>query len=231
MSKDSEIIRPMVWYRAKRESQKVRARGLSAASAIGQIDKDRGFTCLTNGAFSMIDAVRHVLSQTGPAAVLVTTWVPGSQEIADLVDLKAESKVITCRAIVDTGFAAYKVNRARFLVESLGKGNVVETRNHSKVAVIRNDQWAYCLRGSLNLNGNFRCENLDGDNSPELCDVIEGWFDELVEKSGGGLWLPPSETYQHYIDTMAAGVRRGKGRDVDEFDQEIGAILAKLGNG
>ena len=174
---NADVVKPITWYREKRATPARIARQFTAAEAIGSISQDQGFTILTNGAFSMIDAIRHCLSCIGPAHVLVTTWVPGCQELVDLHDLKQEGIVKSLRIIIDYGFAATKPERVALMCDLFGIGQIVESRIHAKIATIVNDDWHFVIRGSLNLNGNFRLENLDGDDSPEFCTIMDEVFD------------------------------------------------------
>ncbi len=203
------VVHPLTYYRQKRLSQKFVARQETAKSAIGKLDKDLGFTILTNGSFSMIDAISCVLDQTGPSKLVISTWVPGMQEISDLADLKKSKRVLGLKLIVDYGFCRSKMDQAIFVEKAIGRENIVETRTHAKIACIRNSDWDFCLRGSLNLNGNFRCENLDGDDDKGLCDAIEGWFDDLLRLNGPGLFKPGSAVYKAYLQAINNGMPRG----------------------
>lgn len=200
---DADIIKPIVFYRAKRISKSRVERGLTACGAIGDIDRERGFTILTNGAFSMIDAVRHVLTQTGAAHLHVTTWIPGVQELCDLYDLKQGGAVLSLRFLLDYGFRANKPKRAALVTELFGEQCVVESRNHAKVVLIRNEKWDFCLRGSLNLNGNFRCENLDGDNDAAMCDAFAELWESHATRFPVGFGQTGRESGAAYRELMA----------------------------
>lgn len=177
--KSGEELLPITHYRANRERRAYLTRAATAATAIGPLSKSVGFTIITNGAFSMIDAIRHVLNQTGPAHVLVTTWVPGMQEVVDLTDLRDSRHVLSLRFIVDRGFFSTREAKAEELVRLVGLSDVRISSSHAKIATIRNDRWDFCLRGSLNLNANNRSENLDGDNDAGLCDAVGALYDAL----------------------------------------------------
>ena len=124
----------------------------------------------------MIDAIRHVLAHTGPAHVMVTTWVVGMQELVDLTDLRDARAVLSLRFIVDRGFFSTREAKAAEFQRLVGSADIRITSNHAKVATIRNADWDFCLRGSLNLNTNSRVENLDGDNDAGLCEAMEALY-------------------------------------------------------
>jgi len=221
--RDADIIKPITFYRAKRDTPTRVARQLTAQSAIGELSPSRGFTILTNGSFSMIDAIAHVLSSTGPAHLHITTWVPGLQEVCDLYDLKQGGAVLSLRFLLDYGFRANKPKRAALVAEMFGEENVVETRNHAKVALVQNDEWNYCLRGSLNLNGNFRCENMDGDNDPAMCAAFAELWDKHARAYPTGFAQTGREIGVAYRELMAEG--NAKRRSVSRRDTKAAPII------
>lgn len=68
----------------RRKSRFVTSTSAWASSAIGSLDHGGRIVGVTNGRFSMIDIVRHVLSETGPADLVVATWVVSLESAADL---------------------------------------------------------------------------------------------------------------------------------------------------
>ena len=58
--------------RANRESRI--AKSSNASEAIGRIERGSDTFVLTFGQFSLIDALVHILDQTGPATVDLSTW-------------------------------------------------------------------------------------------------------------------------------------------------------------
>ena len=181
----SDVAKPIAYYREKSERRVAKSRAMTASETIGKIDKNQGWTLLTNGAFSMIDVVSHLLTQTGPARLFITTWVPGNADLVALSDLVESGSITEIKFIVDRGFARCRENGAALLLDLFGADNVSETKNHAKVACIRNENWDYCVRGSLNLNANNLCENIDGDNSAEICDLFESVYRENSVKLQG----------------------------------------------
>lgn len=176
--KSGEALLPITHYRDNRLRQSYLSRSATARDAIGSLSKERGFFILTNGTFSMIDAVRHVLWETGAAHVLVTTWVPGFQEVVDLSDLKSEGKILSLRFVVDRGFFSTRQAKAEEFMRLVGEADIRISSTHAKICTIRNEEWDYVLRGSLNLNSNKRAENIDGDNDAGLCDVLEDFYSQ-----------------------------------------------------
>lgn len=195
--KAGEALLPLTHYRANRERASYLSRSATAANAIGPLSKERGFFILTNGTFSMIDAVRHVLRETGPARVLVTTWVPGFQEVVDLADLRDEGAILSLRFVVDRGFFSTRQAKAEEFQRLVGEADIRISSTHAKICTIRNEQWDYVLRGSLNLNSNKRAENLDGDNDPALCAVLESFYSQCPA------YIAPSEARAGFEKVLA----------------------------
>jgi hypothetical protein len=195
--KAGEALLPITHYRENRTRQSYMSRAATASKAIGALSKERGFFILTNGAFSMIDAVRHVLAETGPARVLVTTWVPGFQEVVDLSDLKSQGAVISLRFVVDRGFFSTRQAKAEEFMRLVGEADIRISSTHAKICTIRNERWDYVLRGSLNLNANKRAENLDGDNDAGLCDALEEFYNECPA------YIAPSEARAGFEKILA----------------------------
>lgn len=224
--RDADIINPITIYRAKRNTPARVARQVTAAGAIGELSKSNGFTILTNGSFSMIDAIRHVLSVTGPAHVCATTWVVGIQEIFDLYDLKEAGAVLSLRVILDRGFRATRTRIAELAAELLGLENIRETHNHAKIVTIRNDSWDYCLRGSLNLNANSRCENLDGDDSPGLCGMIDSFWYDHAAMFPAGFGQSRADITLAYRELMAEGsTKHGSSPSVSRSEPKSAPII------
>jgi len=61
----------------------------NAAQAIGPIEPGMSLFCVTRGQWSMLDAILHVLSQTGPAAITLWTWTIAEYEILAMQGLLA----------------------------------------------------------------------------------------------------------------------------------------------
>ena len=80
------------------------AKASSAAEAIGEIEKGTDTYILTFGQFSLIDALVHVLDQTGPADVDLSTWTAADAHLQRSAELIESAAIKRFRMIVDRSF-------------------------------------------------------------------------------------------------------------------------------
>lgn len=218
---------PIAYYRQKRNALVSLARNKSAADTIGKITNNSGFSAITAGQWDMIGAIRHCLSEIGPAKIWVSTWVPALQEIADLKDLKDSGVITGITLMIDTGFQNCRRIHADTTMQWIGSENIIVARNHSKIVLMQNDQFHYVLRGSLNLNANNRCENIDGDESKELFDAWLPFFTEYQKAVGTGFDKKTHDVYVAHCEVM--GLKNNADKTVSDPDlDEINLFLEGL---
>jgi hypothetical protein len=215
--KDRYISKPAAYYRDKRNSSSTFARDRSAALTIGSVTPASGFSAITSGAWDMISAIRHVLSEIGPSELWVSTWVPGLQEIMDLKALIDEGSVVRLQLLVDYGFESSRRSHADSTIEIIGPSNILVGRNHSKIVLFRNDRFHYVLRGSCNLNANRRAENLDGDEGVELFNAFLSFFDDHRSIGGTGFGRSGADIYRAHRQIMTSSTDEPEA--MSEFDE------------
>ncbi len=155
--------------------------------ALKNFGKENRAVGLTNGLFSLISLIRSTLKITGPANILVSTWSAGFYDAEEINSLLSSGKIISFKLILDRSFktrqSAYSVHITKLFSES----NIRTTDNHAKFVLIYNDEWTVCIRSSMNLNENKRCENFDIDNDFEIFSMFKTFADELFEKQQPGI--------------------------------------------
>ena len=159
----------------------------SAQECIGTLTQDCSIVGVTKGQFSLLDLIRAVSGQTGPAALTVSTWSTGirdTQNLEILINRGAFTSVSLC---LDRSFSGRQPKYVEEVIRVWGQDNIRMTRNHAKFFLLRNDKWNICVRSSMNLNRNPRLEQFDLDDSEELCDFFRGIIDEVFEKMPPGL--------------------------------------------
>lgn len=161
--------------RVRRNQRAVEAL-LTAAQCIGKIEKDVSIFAVTRGQFSMIDVIRHCVSELGPCRVSVWTWCIADYEIEAFGYLLAEGAISGALLIVDR--SAEQRNSALLdqWRDKFGEDAVKVCLNHSKIATIENGTFQVCVRGSANLNANPRFEQIDiteGEGAFTLVKSIE----------------------------------------------------------
>jgi hypothetical protein len=220
---DRYIAKPVVYYRQHRCSIATFARDKSASETIGSITPGSGFSAITSGAWDMISAIRHILSEIGASDVWVSTWVPGMQEIVDLKYLIDLGMIRNIKLLVDQGFETSRRSHAEMMVETIGPQNILVGRNHSKIALFRNDKFHYVLRGSCNLNTNRRAENIDGDESESLFNAFLEFFNAHQDLGGTGFGRSGVEVRRTHKQIM-----RILDEDSIESDQDLDLFLRSL---
>jgi len=144
----------------------------NAADAIGPITADTNVFLLTRGQFSMIDIVRHVLADLGPAAVSLWTWAIADYEVEVLGGLMADRNVTAARLILDRSAEHRNAPIVRHWRQQFGDDTVRVCKNHAKIARVWTPTLRVLIRGSMNLNYNPRFEQADVTTNGADFDLI-----------------------------------------------------------
>ena len=159
----------------------------SARESIGTLSPDARLTGVTKGQFSLLDLIRAVADQTGPAALTVSTWSTGIRDTANVKLLIDNGAFTNVRLCLDRSFSGRQPQYVEEVIQAWGESNIRMTRSHAKFFLLRNEGWNICCRSSMNLNRNPRLEQYDIDDSLELCEFFEGVINEIFEKMPAGL--------------------------------------------
>lgn len=158
-----------------------------ADQAIVDFDKDTRVTGLTNGKFSLISLIQAALKKTGPANVIISTWSAGFYDSTTIHDLLKSNLIIDIKIILDRSFKTRQVEYSTLIQDLFKNENIRTTNTHSKFVLIYNQDWNVCIRSSMNLNENKRCENFDIDNDLEIFQLFKDFSDELFASSPEGI--------------------------------------------
>jgi hypothetical protein len=175
----SSIRRPAADHR--RELKDMR-RAQSAREAIGTLDKTTSIYGLSKSAFSFLDMLRHVLEQTGPADVAVSTWTAAGTHIKVITDFAESGLIRSSRWLVDFSFTKRTPGLAQALRKTFGDDCIRVCPNHSKFALVGTDEWRVVIRTSANMNTNPRFEVYEVGHDPPLYDFHATILDELWQK-------------------------------------------------
>jgi len=157
--------------RAEARSPDFRFAGVqSAGECIGTLEPGCRVIGLTKGQFSLLDLLRAILAQTGPAHVTLATWTVGIRDAENAAWLLSKGDLLSFRLLTDRSFVVRKPKYAARLQEVFGQDAIRATRVHAKFALVRNDAWDVCVRSSMNLNRNRRWEQFDLDDDAAICD-------------------------------------------------------------
>jgi hypothetical protein len=91
------------------------------------------------------------------------------------------------KLIIDRSFATRKGQYTVSVDEIFKPENIRTTNTHSKFVLIKNDKWNICIRSSMNLNENPRCENFELDNDVDIFNLFNNFASELFSKQREGI--------------------------------------------
>lgn len=200
----------------------------AAADMIGAIEPGDDITGVTMGQFSLIDLLEHILDQTGPADVAISTWTAGIYDQERAAAFYANGRIRDIKWLVDPSMFARRPELAGSMVEAFGVGAFRAVNTHAKFMTISNERWSLVVRSSMNLNPNKRLENFDITDNAEML----AFFDGIV----GQYWrelqpsLDGSQAEAVFVDILAryTGEQRKPvaKRSRDEVSPAMAAFLA-----
>lgn len=173
--------------RAENKSIAMRNGDIVADTVMQGFTQNNRVTGLTNGMFSLISLIRSTLKITGKAKVIISTWSAGFYDVNAINDLIQSGDLLDFKIILDRSFKTRQSGYSKLVTELFSPENIRTTNTHSKFVLIYNDEWNVCIRSSMNLNENKRCENFDVDNDLDIFNLFKSFADELFEKQPGGL--------------------------------------------
>lgn len=176
-------------YHGKPRKRRIVGNALASASdMIGKIEPGCEIFGLTAGQFSFIDVMDHVLNQIGPAHCIVSTWTASYANIEKAMRFCSDSRIKSCRWLVDRSFKTRKPELCKHLVDVFGNDAIRTASSHAKFMLLWNDSWSIVIRTSMNLNQNPRIEDFeisdDADLMEYMRELCENVFADENEKDG-----------------------------------------------
>lgn len=184
-----------------------------AKDCIGQIDHGCSIIGVTKGQFSLLDLIRAVVDQTGPANLTASTWSTGIKDTHNIGTLIDKGMFTSVRLCLDRSFSGRQPKYVSEVIETWGEENIRMTRNHAKFFLLRNKEWNICSRSSMNLNKNPRLEQFDIDDNLELCEFFENIINDIFEKMPPGLTKRVKKCDQVFPQLLGCGIS-------DQYNQE-----------
>lgn len=178
----------------------------SAFDALGPIEPGCEIFALTNGQFSMIDVLEHVLHHTGRASIDIATWTAADGDLRRAHAFMLDGRIDRVRMIVDPSFRSRKPEFCKTLVELFGNDAIRTTPIHGKFACVRNERWSIAIRSSMNLNPNKRIETVEISDDPTLADFLTGLTDEIFRRSPKANFASQALSQNASHDGTAAGL-------------------------
>lgn len=176
-----------------------------AQKCIGTLERGGRIVGLTKGQFSLLDLIRAVLAQTGPADVRLSTWSIGIRDAETAAWLLRGEDIRSLQLLVDRSFPGRQPQYAGRVVALFGADALVVTRVHAKVALIAAGDWKIAISSSMNLNRNPRFEQFDLVDSAEVHGFYAAWFDEMAVSSPHGLKFDEHDAEQAFTRALNGG--------------------------
>lgn len=158
-----------------------------AKDAIKGFSKNGKCCGLTNGSFSLISLIEAILDITGPAEVTISTWSAGLYDAGAVNSLKASGLIKDIRLILDRSFKTRQKGYSLYIQDVFSEEKIRTTNTHSKFVLIKNDEYNVCIRSSMNLNENKRCENFDIDDDVDIFNLFNNFANDLFNKMPKGI--------------------------------------------
>ncbi|MHC4892237.1 MAG: hypothetical protein ACYTFV_02525 [Planctomycetota bacterium] len=165
---------------------------------------------MTKGQFSLLDLIRAVLRQTGPAHVALSTWSSGIRDIENAAWLLESGQIQSLRMLTDRSFATRQPSYCTRLVAAFGNDAIRATNVHAKFALITNDRWSIAIRSSMNLNRNKRWEQFDLDDDATIVAHFERLITEMERVMPAGPRPLGSEVEDGFDAALAEELARPK---------------------
>lgn len=157
-----------------------------AAETIGALNDGDEITGLTCGQFSMIDILEHMLNESGPADVFVSTWTAGIYDAERAEQLRAGGKIKSIRWMMDRAMFSKSPQFAGPLIEAFGADAFRDTNVHAKITMVASATKRMVCRASMNLNKNLKTEQFDISVGDEVYAFYAEWADQLWASAAPG---------------------------------------------
>lgn len=194
----------------------------AAEAVVGPITHGMDVFGLSTGAFSLIDLLTHCLDAAGPADVTISCWTASGKDIEECYRRLVGGGMRSVRFLMDFSHSRRKPEWAQALRDRFGDGAIRVTKNHSKFAIVRNEEWALVIRASMNLNRNLRLESFDISDDAAMADWLLSVVDWMFERESAPLDSPPGVPQWDYDHRIAGGAATSYdasplGRDVERI--------------
>jgi len=148
---------------------------------IGNVQMDQTTHYASMGEWSMHDLLFHLLEQTGPASVYISTWSLSENSIRQLLQKINDGIILKLYGVFD-----WRVKIRRPEAFQLARYNISDIRlttTHAKVTVIENGKWNIAIEGSANYTNNPRIEAGVISCNKIAADFHKKWMLEKLNKS------------------------------------------------
>jgi hypothetical protein len=152
----------------------------NARESIGSLSHGCEIFCLTDGQFSLFDILEVLLEKTGPADVIISTWTAAGADTKKAKAFLTDGNIRSIRWVVDRSFLSRQPEYCKILINEFGDC-LRSIRTHCKFITVTNDDWAFVLRTSMNLNSNPRIEDFEISEDRDFAEYFIKFTDSIFE--------------------------------------------------
>lgn len=152
---------------------------IEVCNALGNLSSEISHW-FSQGKFSIYDLVEYVLLTTGPAELKVTSYSLSEIAIRRFDFFRNKGMITNARFIFD--FSA-KRNKIALMIYASNVFEVGLIKNHTKMILVKNENYNIVISTSANLNQNLRHENGFVINDEKTYQIFENYFDNIFADS------------------------------------------------
>lgn len=182
-------------YIRRKKPKSIRFATQLVKKAIGELNHDNEIFCFNKGQFGLIDIIAYILKQIGKSNIDILTWAIGDKALDEILHLQELDLINNMRIIIDYSYIQLHPEYCQKLRSVFGDDSIRVTKNHSKILLIRNNDWNLSIRSSMNLNINRRLEYFEISDDIELMGYFVEFFEEWFETKSTGKSFEYSTTY------------------------------------
>ncbi|SFC71301.1 hypothetical protein SAMN05421780_108191 [Flexibacter flexilis DSM 6793] len=147
---------------------------------IGQLAQNTIITFATHGQWSSHELLKHILQQTGPASVAMTTWAVTEDPLRSIHNLIEQGQITAFDCVFDYRTEKRKPEAWQFAQAVATR--LKQTHCHAKILVIQNAQWGVAVVSSANFTNNPRLEAGTIFTLPAVADFYKQVIENEINK-------------------------------------------------
>lgn len=144
-----------------------------------KLEQNKTFPYFSDGEFSMHELFEHILIQTGPADVSISSFSITEVAVRTFFRLAESGTITQMRCLFDLGVKRHKLDLLFFSINVVS--SISLSKNHSKMILISNAQWFVAIISSANFNINDKKEvgiiSTDRDIFLQCFSKYNQWFE------------------------------------------------------
>ncbi len=148
---------------------------------INLVDHGRTIHWMSEGDWSMHQLLQSLLQKTGPADVWISSFAFSELPARVICDLKDTGVIKQLKCIIDSRVDTRSASALAMLKNACNELKLCAT--HSKVTVLKNEEWFVAVVGSANYTSNKRIETGIITAIPVIASFHQKWIDNELRKT------------------------------------------------